>query len=59
MDRDAQQFWAGTALLVLGAAVLFASVVLWSMDFAVLVVGTLLLAAGSLLVGWSRRGRAV
>ena len=59
MDRDSQQFWGGVALVVLGALVLFASVVFWSTDFAVLIVGTLLLAAGALFVGWSRRGRPV
>ncbi len=59
MDRDTQQLWGGVLLVALGAAVLFASVVLWSSDLAVLVVGTLLLAVGALLVGWSQRGRPV
>jgi hypothetical protein len=59
MNRDSQQLWGGALLVVLGAVVLFASVVFGSSALSVLVVGTLLLAAGSLLVGWSRRGRPV
>lgn len=57
---DATQLWGGAILFVVGAAVLFAPLVL---DLAyttlLLAVAVLVLAAGSVLVGLSRRGRAV
>ena len=59
MDDDTQ-LWGGIGLLVLGALVLFAPLVL-NLTYTTLLLSAavLVLAAGSLLVGLSRRGRAV
>lgn len=57
---DETQLWSGAILIGLGGLVLFAPLVLDLQYTAVLlVVAVLALALGSLLVGWSRRGRAV
>jgi hypothetical protein len=57
---DATQWRSGIGLLVLGAVVLFAPLVL---DLAyttlLLSVAVLVLAVGAVLVGLSRRGRSV
>ena len=57
---DKTQLWGGTALLVLGAVVLFAPLVL-TLRYTTLLLAAavLVLAAGALLIGLSRRGRAV
>ena len=57
---DVTQQWVGTVLFVVGAVVLFAPLVF---DLAyttlLLAVAVLVLAAGSVLVGLSRRGQSV
>ncbi|USZ68421.1 hypothetical protein NGM10_01460 [Halorussus salilacus] len=60
MDRDDAEFWGGAVLIALGGILLFAPLVA-AVEYTVvlLAVGVLLLAAGALLVGLSRRGRAV
>ncbi|MFC4450094.1 hypothetical protein [Halorussus aquaticus] len=57
---DATQLWGGVGLIVVGALVLFAPLVL-NLTYTTLLLSAavLVLAAGSLLVGLSRRGRAV
>ena len=58
MDDDTQ-LWGGAGLIVVGALVLFAPLVLnLGYTTLLLAVAVLVLAAGSLLVGMSRRGRA-
>lgn len=59
MDDDTQ-LWGGAGLIVLGALVLFAPLVL-NLAYTTLLLSAavLVLAAGSLLIGLSRRGRAV
>lgn len=60
MDRDDAELWGGAILLVLGGLLLFAPLVMdWRYTRILLVVGVLGAAAGALLVGLSRRGRAV
>ncbi|WP_134670658.1 hypothetical protein [Halorussus marinus] len=60
MDRDKLEFWGGAALLVLAGVTLFAPLILAARyTLVLLVVGVLGLAAGAVLVGLSRRGRAV
>lgn len=57
---DQTQLWSGAILIVLGGLVLFAPLALdLTYTSLLLVVAVLGLAAGSLLVGLSRRGRAV
>ncbi|WP_128478378.1 hypothetical protein [Halorussus pelagicus] len=57
---DKTQLWGGTALLVFGAVVLFAPLVIrLRYTTLLLAAAVLVLAAGALLVGLSRRGRAV
>ncbi|WP_435178407.1 hypothetical protein [Halorussus sp. AFM4] len=59
MDDDTQ-LWGGAGLIVLGALVLFAPLVLdLAYTTVLLSAAVLVLAAGALLVGLSRRGRAV
>jgi hypothetical protein len=58
--NDQTQLWGGIVLFVLGAVVMFAPLVL---DVAyttlLLAAAVLVLAAGSILVGLSQRGRSV
>ncbi|WP_115862951.1 hypothetical protein [Halorussus litoreus] len=57
---DETQLWTGIALLVVGAIVLFSPQVLeLRYTLVLLAVSVLILAGGALLVGLSRRGRAV
>jgi len=57
---DETQLWGGIALLVVGAVVLFSPQVLeLRYTLILLAVAVLVLAGGALLVGLSRRGRAV
>ncbi|WP_137286882.1 hypothetical protein [Halorussus salinisoli] len=57
---DSTQLWGGAALIVFGALILFAPQILaLRYTSLLLVVAVLSLAAGALLVGLSRRGRAV
>jgi O-antigen/teichoic acid export membrane protein len=59
MDDDTQ-LWGGAGLIVLGALILFAPLVLdLTYTTLLLSVAVLVLAAGSVLVGLSQRGRAV
>lgn len=59
MDDDTQ-LWGGAGLIVLGGLILFAPLVLdLGYTSLLLVVAVLVLAAGSVLVGLSQRGRAV
>lgn len=58
MDMDAGQYWGGTVLIVLAGLLLFAPLVLdWRYTNLLLAVAVLGLAAGTILIGWSRRGR--
>lgn len=60
MNRDDAELWGGAVLLVLAGALLFAPLVMnWRYTTILLAVGVLGAAAGALLVGLSRRGRAV
>ena len=60
MDRDDAELWGGGLLFVLGTLLLFAPLVMnWRYTTILLAVAVLGLAAGSVLVGLSRRGRAV
>jgi len=57
---DETQLWVGIALLVVGGIVLFSPQVLeLRYTMVLLAVSVLVLAGGALLVGLSRRGRAV
>lgn len=57
---DATQLWGGAILIVLGGLILFAPLVLAvRYTSLLLVIAVLVLAGGSVLVGLSRRGRAV
>jgi len=57
---DETQLWGGIALLVVGAIVLFSPQVLeLRYTLVLLAVSVLVLAGGAVLVGLSRRGRAV
>lgn len=57
---DRTQFWGGSALLVVGAVVLFSPLVMeLQYTLLLLAAAVLVLAGGALLVGMSRRGRAV
>lgn len=57
---DGTQLWGGIALLVVGAVVLFSPLVMeLRYTLILLAVAVLVLAGGALLVGLSRRGRAV
>lgn len=59
MDDDAQ-LWGGAVLILVGALVLFAPLVLnLSYTTVLLSAAVLVLAAGALLIGLSRRGRTV
>ena len=59
MDDEAQ-LWVGIALLVVGAVVLFSPLVMELRYTLILfAVAVLVLAGGALLIGLSRRGRAV
>jgi len=57
---DKTQLWGGAALILLGGVILFVPQLL-ALGYTpvLLVVAVLVLAAGALLVGLSRRGRAV
>ena len=58
MDTDTSQYWGGAALIVLAGLLLFAPLVLdWRYTNLLLAVAVLGLAAGAMLLGWSRRGR--
>ncbi|UPV73749.1 hypothetical protein M0R89_14525 [Halorussus limi] len=59
MDDDTQ-LWGGVGLIVVGTLVLFAPLVL-NLAYTTLLLSAavLVLAAGSVLIGLSRRGRAV
>jgi len=60
VDRDQLEFWSGAALLALAGVTLFAPLILAARyTLLLLVVGVLGLAAGAVLIGLSRRGRAV
>lgn len=58
LDRSLQ-LWLGVVLLVVGAMVLFGSVLSGGLPPVLLAVGVLVLAAGTLLVALGRRGRPV
>lgn len=58
MDLDVTQYWGGVGLVVLGGLLLFAPLVFdWRYTNVLLAVAVLGLAAGAMLLGWSRRGR--
>lgn len=60
MNRDEMEFWSGAVLIVLGGILLFAPLVAAvQYTLILLAVGVLGLALGAVLVGLSRRGRAV
>ena len=60
MNRNDAELWSGAVLLVLAAVLLVAPIVVALRYTVVLfVVAVLGLALGSVLVGLSRRGRAV
>lgn len=60
MDRDTLELWGGGLIIVLAGLLLFAPLVVAAeYTLILLVVGVLGLALGALLVGLSRRGRAV
>lgn len=57
---DNTQLWGGAGLIILGAIILFGPLVLdLTYTTVLLSVAVLVLAAGAVLVGLSRRGRAV
>ncbi|WP_135826179.1 hypothetical protein [Halorussus ruber] len=57
---DSTQLWGGAGLILLGALILFAPVLLdLAYTTVLLSVAVLVLAGGALLIGLSRRGRAV
>lgn len=58
--NDDTQLWSGTGLIVLGTIIMFAPLV-FDLTYTTLLLSAavLVLAAGALLIGWSRRGRAV
>ena len=57
---DSTQLWGGAGLILLGALILFAPVLLdLAYTTVLLSVAVLILAGGALLIGLSRRGRAV
>jgi len=57
---DSTQLWGGAGLIILGALILFAPVLLdLAYTTVLLSVAVLVLAGGALLIGLSRRGRAV
>lgn len=57
---DSTQLWGGAGLIIVGALILFAPLVLnLTYTTVLLSVAVLVLAGGALLVGLSRRGRAV
>jgi hypothetical protein len=57
---DSTQLWGGAGLILLGALILFAPVLLDLVYTTILLsVAVLVLAGGALLIGLSRRGRAV
>ena len=58
MSMDTGQYWGGAVLIVLAGLLLFAPLVLnWQYTNLLLAVAVLGLAAGAMLIGWSRRGR--
>ncbi len=60
MNRNDAELWGGVALLLLGGLLLFAPIVVTlRYTLVLLVVAVAGLAVGSVLVGLSRRGRAV
>lgn len=60
MNETKVRFWGGLLLILLSTLILFSSLTLSTrLSALVLVVVVAGLAAGSLLVGFSRRGRAV
>lgn len=60
MDWNAVELWGGAALILFGGLLLVSPVfVALRYTVLLLVVGVLVLALGSVLVGLSRKGRAV
>ena len=60
MNRNDAELWGGAAVILLGAVLLLAPIfVALRYTFLLLIVGVVGLAVGSVLVGLSRRGRAV
>lgn len=59
MNVNTAQRWGGAALILVGGTILFASLFLWGRGLVALGVAVLLLVAGAVLVGWSRRGPPV
>ena len=60
MQHTKTRFWGGLALIVLATIVLFSSIVIETSISGILLVAVVAaLAAGSLLVGLSERGRGV
>lgn len=59
MNVNDAEFWAGTGLLLISAGLLISPLV-FAFDYAeaLTIVGIAGLAIGSILVGFSRRGRA-
>lgn len=59
MNVNDMELWGGVAMILLSAALLLAPfVVVLEYTVPLLVVGVLGLAIGSMLIGFSRRGRA-
>ena len=57
---DSTQLWGGAGLLLVGALILFAPLLLELAYTTILLsVAVLVLAGGALLIGLSQRGRAV
>lgn len=58
--EDETQLWGGAVLIIIGGLVLFAPLIL-ELTYTTLLLSAavLVLAAGALLIGLSRRGRAV
>ena len=60
MDRDTLELWGGGLIIVLAGVLLFAPlVVAGEYTLILLALGVLGLAVGAVLIGLSRRGRAV
>lgn len=58
--EDSTQLWGGAGLILVGALILFAPLLLELAYTTILLsVAVLVLAGGALLIGLSRRGRAV
>lgn len=59
MNANTAQLWGGSALILVGTVLMFASLFFWGRGLVVLAIAVLVLAAGAVLVGWSQRGPPV